>query len=124
MHLLLSHDLVARMRCVGRVASKQMLGLGFRPWVRSIVEWIDGALEHEYHESGTWTEADGVITKIHYPWDDEAERYSDQLHRVPKHYSWGDAEGTILLMNRWQDDESIDELVVHRRVSDPVPSNL
>ena len=38
--------------------------------------------------------------------------------------SWGDAEGTILLMNRWQDDESIDELVVHRRVSDPVPSNL
>ena len=69
--------------------------------------------EEDWASSGAWSNTDTTITRTLL--DD------DELRNVVKKYYWGDAAGTVLLMNPWDNDrpEEREEFKAYTRVADP-----
>ena len=99
--------------------------LTFTPdrYVETVVEFTAGEIEGDWKDSGTWTEANGTVTRIWREWDDDLDRPRDQDTHMEKSYLWGNAERSLLLMTDWADSYApVDSYVAYTRVQDPLPS--
>ena len=69
---------------------------------------VDGRLEDEWWNSGTWESTADSITRIEQEWDDEEESLSEPV-RVTKKYYWTNTDRTAMVIQDWvsgSDNES------------------
>jgi hypothetical protein len=101
---------------VGGESFRETTTLTFTPerFVEAVALERGGELVSDWQRSGTWVEADGVVTRI---WLEDGEE-----HRLAQRYAWGNEARTVLLMLDWQLDEADEDPLEYRRIEEPVPS--